>query len=127
MLLNSLRGGFGGFLGFVLVFGVVWGVCWWGFVGLVGVLGLVWTRVVVVGLGIAWVLGRNGVGSGVLEHHWAMGSGDGLVIAEFPSFEEDYRVCNRFWPLLTVEIRELLSWEKTKEITLTHLKEAAIP
>ncbi len=33
-------------MGFVLVFGVVWGVCWWGFVGLVGVLGLVWTRVV---------------------------------------------------------------------------------
>ncbi len=48
-------------MGFVLVFGVVWGVCWWGFVGLVGVLGLVWTRVVVVGLEITRVLGRNGV------------------------------------------------------------------
>ncbi len=70
-------------------------------------------------------MGWIGVGSGVLEHHWAMGPGDGLVIAKFPSFEEAYRVGNRFWPMLTVEIRELLSWEKTKEITLTHLKEAA--
>ncbi len=63
--------------------------------------------------------------AGVFKHHWTMGPGDGLIIAKFSSFEEAYRVCNRFWPMLTVEIRELLSWEKTKEITLAHLKEAA--
>jgi len=54
-----------------------------------------------------------------------MGPGNGLIIARFPSFEEAYRVGNRFWPMLTLEIRELISWEKTKEITLTQLKEAA--
>ncbi len=63
--------------------------------------------------------------AGVFKHHWSTGPGDGVIVAKFPSFEEAYRVCNSFWPMLTVEIRELLSWEKTKEITLTHLKEAA--
>lgn len=47
-------------MGFVLVFGVVWGVCWWGFVGLVGVLGLVWSRVVGVGLELSGFWGGSG-------------------------------------------------------------------
>ncbi len=41
------------------------------------------------------------------------------------SFEEAYKVGNRFWPMLSMEIQEVISWEKTKEIVLAQAKEAA--
>lgn len=63
--------------GFVLVFGVVWGVCWWELVGLVGVLGLVWTRVVGVDLELPGFWGGTGLGRGSwsITGPWGRGMG----------------------------------------------------
>jgi hypothetical protein len=47
------------------------------------------------------------------------------VIAKFPSFEEAYKVGSRFWPGITLEIQEILAWDKVKEIVLSQAKEAA--
>ena len=63
--------------------------------------------------------------AGVFKHHWAIAPGEGLIIAKVPSFEEAYKVGNRFWPGITTEIREIISWEKSKEIVLGQLKELA--
>ncbi len=65
------------------------------------------------------------VEAGVFKHHWSTGPGAGVIVAKFPSFEEAYRLGNRFWPMLTTEIREVISWDKVKEIVLSQLKEAA--
>ena len=41
-----------------------------------------------------------------------------MIVAKFPSFEEAYKVGNRFWPMRSTEIREVVSWDKVKEIVL---------
>jgi hypothetical protein len=47
------------------------------------------------------------------------------MIVEMPSLEEAYKLAHRMWPFATMEIREIISWEKTKEIALSVLREQA--
>jgi hypothetical protein len=63
--------------------------------------------------------------AGIFKHHWSTAPGAGVVIAKFPSFEEAYKVGQRFWPGMSLEIQEIISWDKVKEIALSQLKEAA--
>jgi hypothetical protein len=63
--------------------------------------------------------------AGVFKHHWSLNPGEGIIIAQFSSREEAYKVAQSFWPGITTETRELVSWEKTKEIVLEGLKELA--
>ncbi len=57
--------------------------------------------------------------AGVFKHHWSTRPGSGVIIAKFPSFEEAHKLGNRFWPSHTVEIQELISRDKVKEIVLS--------
>lgn len=61
----------------------------------------------------------------VFRHHWSTRPGEGVIIAEFPSFEEAYELDNRFWPTHTLEIQAIISWDKVKEIVLVQAAEAA--
>jgi hypothetical protein len=63
--------------------------------------------------------------TGVFKEHGAFNPGEGYIIAEFPNKEEAYKLGQRFWPALITDTREILSWEKTKEIVLSLLKEQA--
>ena len=63
--------------------------------------------------------------AGIFLEHGAFNPGEGYIIAEFHSKEEAYELGQRFWPGITMNIREVISWEKAKEITLTILKEQA--
>ena len=63
--------------------------------------------------------------AGIVKEFGTFGPGDGYMMAEFPSFEEALKLGQRFWPGMTMEIREIISWEKTKEIVLSILKEQA--
>ena len=61
--------------------------------------------------------------AGIFKEHGSFNPGEGYIIAEFKSKEEAYKLAQRFWPGITMNIREVISWEKTKEIVLTTLKE----
>ncbi len=63
--------------------------------------------------------------AGIFKHHWSTGPGAGVIVAKFPSFEEAYKVLNQFWPMLSTEIQEIISWDKVKEIVLASAAEAA--
>ena len=63
--------------------------------------------------------------AGIFKEHGSFNPGDGYIIAEFPSLEEAYKLSQRFWPGITMEIREVISWEKTTEIVLSIIKEQA--
>ena len=63
--------------------------------------------------------------AGIFKHHWSTGPGAGIIIAKIPSFEEAYGLGNRFWPHLSMEIQEIITWDKVKEIALSQAKEAA--
>jgi urease accessory protein UreE len=63
--------------------------------------------------------------AGIFKHHWSTSPASGVVIAKFPSFEEAYKLGNRFWPMISMEIQEVISWDKVKEIALPQAKEAA--
>ncbi len=63
--------------------------------------------------------------AGVFKHHWSTAPGSGVIIAKLPSFEEAYGLGNRFWPGISMEIQEVISWDKVKEISLAQAKEAA--
>ncbi len=65
------------------------------------------------------------VKAGILKHSWGTGPGSGVIIVKFPSFEEAYKLGNRFWPGMSMEIQELIAWDKVKEIVLSQAKEAA--
>jgi hypothetical protein len=61
----------------------------------------------------------------VFKEHGTFNAGEGYIIAEFPSREEAYKLGQRFWPGIITDTREIISWEKTKEIVLSTLKEQA--
>ena len=63
--------------------------------------------------------------AGIFKHHWSTAPGSGVIIAKFPSFEEAYSLGNRFWPGIVMEIQEIITWDKVKEISLSQAKEAA--
>ena len=63
--------------------------------------------------------------AGIIKHIWGTDFGKGLIIAELPSFEEVYKLGNSFFPAVSMEIQELMPWDKVKEIVLSHQKEAA--
>ena len=63
--------------------------------------------------------------AGVIKDMGSFNPGDGFMIVELPSLEEAYKLSHRFYPHMTVEIREIVSWEKTKEIALSVLREQA--
>ena len=63
--------------------------------------------------------------AGIFKHHWSTAPGSGVIIAKFPSFEEAYSLGNRFWPGISMEIQEIIAWDKVKEIALSQAKEAA--
>jgi len=63
--------------------------------------------------------------AGIIKHQWGTGVGEGVFIAKFPSFEEAYKLGTRFWPMMSMEIQELIAWDKTREIVLSLQKEAA--
>jgi len=63
--------------------------------------------------------------AGIFKEAGSFNPGDGYIIAEFPSLEEALKLGQRFWPGITMEIREIISWEKTNEIVLSTLKEKA--
>ncbi len=63
--------------------------------------------------------------AGIFKHHWSTAPGSGVIIAKFPSFEEAYSLGNRFWPGISMEIQEIISWDKVTEIALSQAKEAA--
>jgi uncharacterized protein YciI len=61
----------------------------------------------------------------VFKEQGAFNPGEGYIIAEFPSKEEAVKLAQRFWPEIITDTREVVSWEKTKEITLSILREKA--
>ena len=63
--------------------------------------------------------------AGIFKHNWGSGVGQGVAIAVFPSLEEAYKLGNSFWPMMTMEIQELMPWDKVKEIVLSQQKKAA--
>ena len=63
--------------------------------------------------------------AGIIKHIWGTDFGKGLIIMELPSFEEAYKLGNSFFPAISMEIQELMPWDKVKEIVLSHQKEAA--
>ena len=63
--------------------------------------------------------------AGIIKETGSFNPGDGFMIAEFPSFEEAYKLAHRFWPHMTMNIREIISWEKNKEIVMSILREQA--
>lgn len=63
--------------------------------------------------------------AGVFKEHGSFNPGEGYIIAEFPNREEAYKLGQRFWPAIVSDAREVISWEKTKEIGLSILKELA--
>jgi hypothetical protein len=63
--------------------------------------------------------------SGVFKLQGSFNPGEGYIIADFPSKEEAFKLGQHFWPGIITDIREIVSWEKTKEITLSILKEQA--
>ncbi len=65
------------------------------------------------------------VKAGILKHSWGTAPGSGVIIVKLPSFEEAYKLGNRFWPGMSMEIQELIAWDKVKEIVLSQAKEAA--
>ncbi len=65
------------------------------------------------------------VKAGILKHSWGTDPGSGVIIVKFPSFEEAYKLGNRFYPGMSMEIQELIAWDKVKEIVLSQAKEAA--
>ena len=65
------------------------------------------------------------VEAGIIKHSWGTGPGEGVMVMVLPSFEEAYKLGNRFWPLMSLEIQELIAWDKVKEIVLSMQKEAS--
>ena len=65
------------------------------------------------------------VKAGVIKHSWGTGPGEGVMVMVLPSFEEAYKMGNRFWPAMSMEIQELIAWDKVEEIVLSLQKEAA--
>ncbi len=63
--------------------------------------------------------------AGIFKEHGSFNPGEGYVIAEVPSREEAYKLAQSFWPGIITDTREIISWEKTKEIVLSNLKEQA--
>jgi uncharacterized protein YciI len=63
--------------------------------------------------------------AGIFKEVGTFNPGEGFIIAEFPSLEEALKLAQRFWPGVITDIREFTSWEKTKEIVLSNLKEQA--
>jgi hypothetical protein len=63
--------------------------------------------------------------AGIFKEHGSFNPGEGYAIAELPSREEVYKLAHRFWPGVITDIREIISWEKTKELTLSILREQA--
>jgi hypothetical protein len=63
--------------------------------------------------------------AGIFKENGTFNPGEGYFIADFPNKEEAYKLAQRFWPGITTDIRETISWEKTKEIVLSTLKELA--
>jgi hypothetical protein len=63
--------------------------------------------------------------AGIIKEQGGFNPGEGYMIAEFPSLEEALKLGQRFWPGITMEIREIIPWEKTKEIVLSVLREQA--
>jgi hypothetical protein len=61
--------------------------------------------------------------AGIFKEHGTLNPGQGYIIAEFPSYEEAYKTTQRFWPGISVDVRETISWEKTKDIVISGLKE----
>jgi hypothetical protein len=63
--------------------------------------------------------------AGILKHFWGTGVATGVLIVELPSFEEAYKLGNRFFPGMSMDIQGLVPYDKVKEITLGLAKEAA--
>ncbi len=63
--------------------------------------------------------------AGVITHSWGTGPGAGILIVELPSYEEAFKLSTRFWPGMSMEIQELIAWDKVQEIVLSVQKEAA--
>ncbi|MCW4039836.1 MAG: hypothetical protein NWE83_03675 [Candidatus Bathyarchaeota archaeon] len=65
------------------------------------------------------------VKAGIFTEMGSFNPGEGYAIVELPSREEAYKLAQRFWPGIISDTREIISWKKTKEITLSILKEQA--
>jgi len=61
--------------------------------------------------------------AGIFKELGTFNPGEGYIIAELPSTEEALKLGTRFWPGIITDIREIISWEKTKEIVLSNLRE----
>lgn len=49
--------------------------------------------------------------------------GEGYMIVEFPSLEEAYTLAERWYPHMSADVREIIPWEKTKEIAFANRRE----
>jgi hypothetical protein len=65
------------------------------------------------------------VKAGIIKESGALNPGEGYMITEANSFEEAYKLTNRFWPNIIADIREIIPWEKNEEIVLSSLREQA--
>jgi len=52
--------------------------------------------------------------AGIFKPNWGTGIGAGVAIAKFPSLEEAYKLGNRWWPMMTMEIQELIPFDKVQ-------------
>lgn len=63
--------------------------------------------------------------AGIFKDLGSFNPGEGYIIAEFPSLEEALKLTQRFWPGILTDIREIVSFEKNKEIVLSNLRALA--
>ncbi len=61
--------------------------------------------------------------TGILKDIGTFNPGEGYMIVEFPSLEEAYKFAEAWYPHMSTDVREIISWEKTKEIALSNRRE----
>ncbi len=63
--------------------------------------------------------------AGIVTDIGTFNPGEFYMIVEFPSLEEAYTLAERWYPHMSADVREIISWEKTEEIAFANRKEQA--
>lgn len=63
--------------------------------------------------------------AGIFKHQWGTGIGAGVAFGQLPSLEEAFKLGTRFLPQKSMDIKELIPWDKVKKIVLSTQKEAS--
>jgi hypothetical protein len=60
--------------------------------------------------------------AGIIKDIGTLAPGEGYLIVEYSSFEEAVKAFNPFFPAISMEIREVLSWEQTVDVVKADLE-----